>query len=228
MTDTPVMIVTGAAGNVGRATVAALGAQGVRVVASDRGTAASLAHPGPEVLAVDGIDLGDPESCTRLVENAVARHGRLDGIAHTVGGFAMAPCAEGSAAFWEEMFRLNALTTLNLFRAALPAMPAGGSLVAISAGAALRAGSQMGAYAAGKAAVLRLVEAFADELKGEGVRVNAVLPGTIDTPQNRAAMPGADPSAWVKPAEVAAAIAFLLSPAASGITGVGLPVTGRT
>ena len=75
--------------------------------------------------------------------------------------------------------------------------------------------------------MLRLVEAYAEELKTAGLRVNAILPGTIDTPQNRAAMPGADTSGWVQPAQLVEAAAFLVSPAASGITGVLLPVTGR-
>jgi NAD(P)-dependent dehydrogenase (short-subunit alcohol dehydrogenase family) len=125
--------------------------------------------------------------------------------------------------------RLNTLTTLNLFRAALPAMRAArsGSLVAVGAKPAFDAPSGFGAYAASKAGVLRLVEAFAAELKRDGVRVNAVIPGTMDTPQNRAAMPKADPSNWVTTAEVAAAIAFLLDPSASGVTGAALQAPGR-
>jgi NAD(P)-dependent dehydrogenase (short-subunit alcohol dehydrogenase family) len=86
----------------------------------------------------------------------------------------------------------------------------------------------MSAYAASKSAVLRLTESLADELKADNIRVNAVLPGTIDTPQNRAAMPDADPSRWVRPTEVAEAILFLLSNAASGVTGALLPVGGRS
>ena len=75
--------------------------------------------------------------------------------------------------------------------------------------------------------MLKLTESLAEELKAEGVRVNAVLPGTIDTPQNRAAMPDADPSRWLRPEQMAEAMAFLLSDAASGVTGALLPVTGR-
>jgi NAD(P)-dependent dehydrogenase (short-subunit alcohol dehydrogenase family) len=82
----------------------------------------------------------------------------------------------------------------------------------------------MAAYSATKSAVMRLTESLADELRGERIRVNAVLPTTIDTPQNRAAMPGANTSLWVQPSEVAEAMAFLLSGAASGITGALLPI----
>ena len=85
----------------------------------------------------------------------------------------------------------------------------------------------MGAYAASKAAVSRLTEALAEELKDEGVRVNAVLPNIIDTPANRKDMPGAEVDRWVTPEQLAEVVAFLLSPAASAVTGALLPVTGR-
>lgn len=135
----------------------------------------------------------------------------------------------GTPAEWEAMFRINLLTTVNIFRAGIAAMrPLGqGSLCAVGALAALKAPGQMGAYAASKSAVLRLVESYADELRGTGLRVNAVMPGTIDTPQNRAAMPDADPRAWVQPAEIASVIGFLLSDAARAVTGALVPVTGR-
>ena len=164
-----------------------------------------------------------------IVARAIDRYGRIESVIHTVGGFAAAPIAKSGAELWERMFRLNAVTTVNMFQAAIAEMRrrGSGSLVAIGAGAALNAPSGLSAYAASKSAVLRLVESFAAELKPTGIRVNAILPGTIDTPQNRAAMQGADTSAWVTTAQLAEVAAFLISDAASGITGALVPVTGR-
>ncbi|MGG5822545.1 SDR family NAD(P)-dependent oxidoreductase [Falsiroseomonas sp. HW251] len=229
-----VALVTGAAGNLGRAVSAILAARGTAVIALDRVAApleamlAGLPEPGRHV-ALPGLDLGETADCDRAAAEAIARFGRLDGVVHTVGGFDAAPIEAGDAALFERMFRLNLLTTANLFRAAIAVMrPRGrGSLVATGAMAALRAPAGLAAYSASKAGVLRLVEAYAEELKPTGLRVNALLPGTLDTPQNRAAMPGADTSGWVAPSQIAEAAAFLLSDAASGITGALLPVTAR-
>jgi NAD(P)-dependent dehydrogenase (short-subunit alcohol dehydrogenase family) len=235
MADTPqVALVTGAAGNLGRAVAAALAARGMRVAALDRAAApleevvAALPDPAAH-LVLAGVDLMDPAACDAALARVQAQYGRIDAVAHTVGGFAFTPIVDSVPTAFEQMFRLNLLTTANVFGAAIARMrPAGrGALVAIGAMAALKAPGALGAYAASKAGVLRLVESYADELRREGLRVNAVLPGTIDTPQNRAAMPDADTSGWVTPAQLAEAIAFLLSDAASGITGALLPVTGR-
>ena len=106
----------------------------------------------------------------------------------------------------------------------IPAWAGGGALVGIGSVAGLKAGAEVAAYAATKAGVMRLTESLADELRASHIRVNAVLPTTIDTPQNRAAMPDADTSRWVTPAEVGEAMAFLLSGAASGVTGQLLQV----
>jgi NAD(P)-dependent dehydrogenase (short-subunit alcohol dehydrogenase family) len=125
---------------------------------------------------------------------------------------------------------MNVRTAATASRAALDqfgAGPQGGRIVNIGAGAALRAGAGMGAYAASKAGVLRLTEALADELKDRGITVNAILPGIIDTPQNRNDMPDADFSRWVQPADIAAVILFLASRAAMAVTGASIPVTGR-
>ena len=230
MSQSDVVIVTGAAGNLGAALCGVLTRQGCRVVAVDRDAAAVRARVAAEpALLVAPADLTDPSGCADVVARTVAALGRVDALAHTVGGFAMAGIAEAGPEFWESMRRVNLYTTVNMVRAVWPRMQEAGhgSIVAIGAQPALRATAGMSAYAATKAAVLRLIESAADEGKPLGIRANAVLPGIIDTPQNRAAMPDADTSRWVTPGQVAEAIAFLLSDAASGVTGALLPVTGR-
>ena len=126
------------------------------------------------------------------------------------------------------MYALNVLTALNTSRSAIPhlAVSASARIVNVGAMGALQAGSGMGAYAASKAGVHRLTEALAAEWKGK-ITVNAVLPSTIDTPANRASMPKADFGKWVTPQELADVILFLVSDAASAVTGALLPVSGR-
>jgi NAD(P)-dependent dehydrogenase (short-subunit alcohol dehydrogenase family) len=231
-TDSPVVIVTGGTGNLGQAVVAEQTARGARVVAFERHgppaleALAGAAGSGPLHVGVDLDDAASVQAAVAAVRQAL---GRIDGVAHTVGGFAFAGATASDAALFQRMFALNVLTTVNLLQAALPILrEAGrGSVVVVAAGAALRAPSGMAAYAAAKAGLLRLVEGFADELKPSGVRINAVLPSIIDTPQNRADMPKADHAKWVTPQEVAQAIGFLLSDGAAGVTGAALPVTGR-
>jgi NAD(P)-dependent dehydrogenase (short-subunit alcohol dehydrogenase family) len=180
-------------------------------------------------LAVPDVDLADEAACHALVARALERYGRIDGLAATVGGFAAAPLAETDSNLLLHMLQINTITTLNIMRAVLPPMRAAGSgsLVVVGAASARQASAGIAAYAAAKSAVFRLVESFADELRPEGIRVNAVLPGTIDTPQNRAAMPDADRGVWLNPKQVAEVMAFLISDASSGMTGALVPVTGR-
>jgi NAD(P)-dependent dehydrogenase (short-subunit alcohol dehydrogenase family) len=229
-----VVLVTGAGGNLGAAVMVVLAAAGARIIAADRREDAlqhSLSALDDPVrhLAVPGVDLADEAACDRLVAQAVDRYGRIDGLAATVGGFAAAPLAETGTELLLQMLRINTITTLAIMRAVLPPMrkAGNGSLVVVGAASARRASSGIAAYAASKSAAFRLVESFADELRPAGIRVNAVLPGTIDTPQNRVAMPDADAGTWVRPQEVAEVMAFLLSEAASGVTGALIPVTGR-
>ena len=225
-----VIIVTGAAGNVGSALAAILASRGARIIAvdtvKDRLDKAVAALPGSGHLALSAYNLVDPAATEALVAHVIATTGRLDGVGTTVGGFAMGKLAETGLDQWELMFNLNIKTTWNIYRAATPAIiqSGGGALVGIGSVAGLKAGAEVAAYAATKAGVMRLTESLADELRASHIRVNAVLPTTIDTPQNRAAMPDADTSRWVTPAEVGEAMAFLLSAAASGVTGQLLQV----
>ena len=123
---------------------------------------------------------------------------------------------------------LNARTLINVASAVVPAMiqRGRGRIVTIGAGAALKGGAHMGAYAASKSALIRLTESMSAELKHQGINVNCVLPSIIDTPDNRAAMPDADASRWVAPAALADVIAFLASDGAAAIQGAAIPVTG--
>lgn len=219
-------IVTGAAGNLGSALARLLASRGARIIAVDAAQDGlnRLSLSGSGHLMLPGQDLGDPSACSRIVERALAQAGKIDLLACTVGGFAMAPLAESGPEQWDFMFGLNVKTTLNICRAVVPAMKTAGSgsIVCVGSAAALRGSSQLGAYAATKSAVLRLVETMAAELRSSHIRVNAVLPTTMDTPQNRAAMPDADPANWVKPEQVAEVMAFLLSDAASAVSGASI------
>lgn len=223
-----VIIVTGAAGNLGSAVCNLLAGRGCKVVAVYREAAqpqAALARR--PALEVGAADLADPAAAAKVAASAVKALGRIDGLVHTVGGFAMGNVAGETPGLFERMWRINLLTAANMIRAVWPAMQAsGGRIVAIGAQPALHAVAGMAAYAGAKAALLRLIEAVAEEGRPHRIQANSVLPSIIDTPQNRAAMPHADRGKWVTAEQVGEAIAFLLSDAAGGVSGAHVPVTG--
>ena len=169
-----------------------------------------------------------PPQAKKAIDAVVAHFGRLDALVNIAGGFAFEAVAEGDPRTWQHMYALNVLTALNASRAAIPHLAASASARIVNIGAigALQAGAGMGAYAASKAGVHRLTEALAAEWKGK-ITVNAVLPSIIDTAANRASMPKADFTKWVTPQELAEVILFLISDAASAVTGALLPVSGR-
>ena len=156
-----------------------------------------------------------------------ASHGGLDVLVNVAGGFTWETLEGGSIASWARMQTMNLMTAVTITQAALPLLKASpaGRVVNIGAGAAIKAGMGMGAYAASKSGVHRLTEALAEELAGTSVTVNAVLPSIIDTPANRADMPDADTSTWVQPAALAEVIQFLASNAARSISGALIPVS---
>jgi NAD(P)-dependent dehydrogenase (short-subunit alcohol dehydrogenase family) len=175
------------------------------------------------------LDLLDHESVDAAIRAARARFGRIDVLCNIAGGFRMgAPVHQMPDKDWDSMMDINVRTMLNAVRAVVPQMidGGGGKIVNIGAFAAQRGVAQMGAYVAAKSAVIRLTEAMAAELRDKNINVNCVLPAIIDTPENRAAMPKADPSRWVAPADLASVIVFLASDDARAIHGAALPVTG--
>jgi NAD(P)-dependent dehydrogenase (short-subunit alcohol dehydrogenase family) len=178
-------------------------------------------------ILLGGVDLTDASSAKSAFDRVRAQAGRIDALVNIAGGFRWETIGEGAADTWDLMYALNLKTAIVACQAALPHLleSPGGGIVNIGANAALKAGVGMGAYAASKAGVAKLTEALAEELKGR-VTVNAVLPSIIDTPANRAEMPGADFSKWVGVEDLAHVIMFLVSKHARAVTGALIPVTG--
>jgi NAD(P)-dependent dehydrogenase (short-subunit alcohol dehydrogenase family) len=204
------VVITGAAGNLGRVVADAFRELGDKLVLLDAKT---------------GTDLLDAKS----VQAAVEKAGRIDVLCNIAGGFRMgSPVHQTSDKDWNLLFDLNARTVLNMSRAVVPVMlgAGGGKIVNVGAFAAQKGVAQMGAYVASKSAVIRLTETMAAELREKNINVNCVLPTIIDTPENRAAMPNADPKRWVAPQDLAKVIVFLASDAARAIHGASIPVTG--
>jgi NAD(P)-dependent dehydrogenase (short-subunit alcohol dehydrogenase family) len=226
-----VVVVTGGFGTLGRAVVRAFESAGGRVAAVGRSAVApaDAARAGEGYLPLGEIDLTRFDHAERAMQSVIGRFGRLDVLVNIAGGFRWQTLMEGDLAVWDMMYAINLKTAVVASKAALPAIlkSDAGRVINIGAGAAAKAGAGMGAYTASKAGVQRLTESLSEELKHKGVTVNAVLPGIIDTPQNRSDMPDADRSKWVPPEAIADVIVFLASPAARAITGAAVPVFGR-
>jgi NAD(P)-dependent dehydrogenase (short-subunit alcohol dehydrogenase family) len=202
-----------------------------RLVLLDRANPPGDVPVSATKLHLGGVDLTDEAAVTRALERAAGHFGRLDGLVNTAGGFAGGKKVhEDDLAAWDRMFAINLRTALIACRAVVPHLlkQQGGRIVNVAARAALTGVPGLGAYSASKSAVIRLTESLAGELKEQGITVNCVLPGTIDTPQNRADMPKADFSRWVTPAAIADVILFLLSDAARAVSGAAIPVYGRS
>ncbi|NIB38920.1 SDR family NAD(P)-dependent oxidoreductase [Pseudomaricurvus alkylphenolicus] len=215
------VVVTGGNGALGRALTAQAIELGASVIALDLSFAPEVSAQ-TQTLCADLTDLAE----TRRVFEHI---GSVDVVFNIAGGFAMGTrVAADSDDEWEKMFALNVATTRNVIRAVVPSMVAAGrgSIVNVGAAAACQGQADMSAYTASKSVVMRLTESLAQELKGEGINVNAVLPGVINTAANRAAMPDTDPSQWVEPTDLALAMCFLGSDAAKAIHGALVPVTG--
>jgi len=225
-----VFAITGAFGVLGSAVSTAAADQGARLALIDFGKTPPAGLPsGPEVLVLGGVDLTDAVAAGAAIDAVADRFGGVDVLLNIAGGFSWNTLETSMAEGWHRLFLINVQTAANASRAATPYLrkSRAGRIVNVGANAALKASMGMGPYAASKAGVHSLTEALAQELKADGVTVNAVLPSILDTPTNRADMPTADFSTWVRPEELAAVMLFLASEEASAVTGALIPVTGR-
>jgi NAD(P)-dependent dehydrogenase (short-subunit alcohol dehydrogenase family) len=234
MSKEPTVVITGAAGALGRAVVAAFLARKARLALVDmeRGLL-EKAFPQPAsdtrhlLLAAD---VTSESSMAQAAKEILAKTGRVDALIHIAGGFTM-----GESVFtlsrqtWDHMLNLNGWSFVATVKPFVESMKAtGGSIVAVTARAASAGAAQMSAYCAAKSALQRLVESLSAEVRDSNIRVNSVAPSIIDTPANRAAMPDADHSRWVPTAHLAETIAFLTSDAAASIHGQHLVVAARS
>jgi len=229
-----VVMITGAAGNLGSAVARTFEMAGATLVLIDR-AADRLPRLFPEMvysadhfLAIS-VDLMKPDVVEATVEETVKRFGRIDVLVNVAGGFRAGTAVhETPFETWDFMLDLNARSVLIMARTVIPHMleQGRGKVVNVAARAALQGSAKMAAYSASKSAVVRLTESMAAELKRQGINVNCVLPGTIDTPDNREAMPNADHSRWVAPEAIADVIVFLASDAGRAVHGAAIPVYG--
>lgn len=227
------MLVTGGTGALGSAVVGRLLADGHRVVstwveAPERDRLMEEIDDPAGALELIEADVSTTAGAAGAVE-AARSGGPLGGLVCLVGGFRSGErLHEEPEGEFERMLDLNVLTVQRTCRAAIPALLGdGGSIVVVGAKAALEPFSGAAGYITSKAAVIALARAIATEYRDDGIRANAVLPSVIDTPANRRAMPDSDHDRWVPPAEIAAVISFLVSPASAPTSGAAIPVYGR-
>jgi NAD(P)-dependent dehydrogenase (short-subunit alcohol dehydrogenase family) len=174
--------------------------------------------------------LGSLTAAKQAVDTILAHFGKIDVLAHLVGGFAGGQSvADTDDATFQRMLDMNLNSAFHILRAVLPPMRQAGSgrIIAIGSRAAVNPGPSVGAYSASKAALVSLIRTVAIENQDLGITANVILPGTMDTPANRKDMPAADTSQWVQPASVASLIVWLASDGGKDVTGAAIPVYGR-
>src|SRR5438552_7518455 len=229
-----ITIITGAVGNLGTATARLCQQSGAKMVLVDRSPdrvreAFNDIADSPNHLLAGGVDLSDATSLGKLIEQILGKFGRVDALVNTVGGYRGGkPVHEADLADWDFLFNVNVRTTLLCCRAVIPQMlrQGRGTIINVASRDGLSGSAGYAAYSASKSAVLRLTESLASEVKASDININCIMPGTIDTPQNRAAVPNGDFSKWVEPSAIADVVLFLASDASRAINGAALPVYG--
>lgn len=222
-----IALVTGASGGLGTHVTKALLDAGFGVVGlSPKIKQSESDHPNFTALAAS---LDSLDAAKKAADTVIALFRKIDVLAHLVGGFAGGQnVADTDDATFRLMFEMNLTSAFHILRAVIPHMrKTGGRIIAIGSRAAEDPGPGVGAYSASKAALVSLMRTVALENKDVGITANVILPGTMDTPANRKAMPGAEISQWVQPASVASLIVWLAGDAGKDVTGAAIPVYGR-
>lgn len=223
-----IALVTGADGGLGTRVTKALLDAGFTVV----GLAPQIqqsAFNHPHFTALPAM-LDSLDAAKKATDTVIARFCGIDVLAHLVGGYAGGhTVADTDDATFQRMFDLNLNSAFHILRAVLPHMRKAGAgrIIAIGSRAAEDPGPAVGAYSASKAALVSLMQTVARENKDAGITANVIMPGTMDTPANRRAMPGADISQWVQPASIASLIVWLAGDAGTDVTGAVIPVYGK-
>lgn len=222
-----VVLVTGADGGLGAYVTQAFLDAGATVA----GTSRKIQQSDFKSLSFAALpaEMSSGEGARSLADEVVARFGRLDVLAHTVGGFSGGQSiADTDDTTFQRMFDLNLNSVFHILRATIPVLrrTGNGRIVAIGSRAALEPGAGVGAYSASKAAMVSLIRTVALENKDAGLTANVILPGTMDTPANRKSMPNTDSSKWVHPSTVASLVTWLASDAGKDINGAVIPVYG--
>lgn len=222
-----VALVTGGTGALGQAVTLRLLAEGATVCVpfvvepEHRRLLAAVKPADARRLFVEHCDVTDADALGRFVAAARVRHSAIDVLITLVGGFAGGGLVETDRAAWDTMLALNLTSAFTAARAVVPGMIAArrGRVITIGSRAVMPPAGGFIAYTVSKSGVIAFTQALAQEVRGTGVTANCVLPSTMDTPGNRAAMPDADRSGWVPVESVAAAIAFLASDEAGHVNG---------
>lgn len=215
------VLITGASGGLGSAVIEQFLSEGHSVT----GVARSWRTPDPRFHQI-AADLTQGAECRRMAEEA----GDVDVLVQVLGAFAGGtPVAQTPEETWDEMMNVNLRSAFLVFRTILPGMLERdrGRIVAIGSRTGVEPAQKLGAYGVSKAGLVHLIQTLALELKQTGITANVVLPSTIDTPANRAAMPKADAAKWVTPASIAKVVSWLASDAAGDVSGALVPVYGK-
>lgn len=225
--DGKVVLITGAKGGLGTFVTNAFLDAGANVAGVSRSIADSdFSNPAFGAIPAE---LSSGEAARRMVETVADRFGRIDAVVHLMGAFAGGKSVvETDDATFDKMIDLNLRSAFQVVRAVLPRMRAQGSgrILAIGSKAAVEPQAMSGVYAASKAALVSFIRTVATENRDRCISANVVLPGTMDTPTNRTAIPGADFSKWVQPQQVAAMLLHLASDEGAQVNGAAIPIYG--